>query len=157
MSDITNIDLQLKASVTDALKYMISGMPDLKCSSEMLDPEPADPINFVKIGIMAQSPVKFKFSLKISLGLLISLASNILEISPEEISEEEYMDTGAEILNVIAGNCAKKLVGECLGLVLGLPEKNKCYGDGGAAPIASCRMGIDHENYMIMSVFSPDE
>lgn len=158
MIDIKNINAILKESAVeaiDAISYGRSGI-DFASPSAVSSESTGIDAGVVSIALSVEVPVNLKFSLKATRGLMISIAAAALETPENKIGADEYMDTGAEILNIAAGTCTKKVLTGNLSLRLGLPEKNKDWNESGLNILTQCRFTRNADDYIIFTLYAPE-
>lgn len=159
MIDLKNIDAILKDAAVEAINAISNGRSGIDftlsaAGGPFSANEGGDGV--ISVSLSVEVPLNLKFSMKATRGLMISIAAAALDMPESEIGADEYMDTGAEILNVAAGTCAKKALTEKLSFRLGLPEKNKDWNVTGIDVLARCGFTRGAGEYIIFTVYAPE-
>jgi hypothetical protein len=159
MINAKNIDTILKESAVEAvnaISYEKSGI-DFSLGANGRPVTAANNENDLAcVALEIETPVKLIFSLRSTRGLIIAITAAALEMSEDEIGTEEYMDTAAEILNVAAGACSKRILTQNLPLKLGLPRKNVVLNESGLSLLTNCSFIKNELDYIIFSVYAPE-
>lgn len=159
MIDFNNIDAILKAAAVEAINAISNGRSGIDFTLPAADQPPAADEGgngVISVSLSVEVPIVLKFSMKATRGLMVSIAAAALDMPENEVGVEEYMDTGAEILNVAAGTCAKKVLTEKLSFRLGLPEKNKDWNGTGLDVLARCGFTRGAGGYITFTLFAPE-
>lgn len=161
MPDFKNIESILKKASIEAIEAISRGRSglDLEAGGSAAGAMTADAAgtesaNLAAVALAVESPAGLRFSLRATRPLLLCIASAALDMDESEIGPDEYMDTAAEILNVAAGACAKKVLAADVALRLGLPQKNRDW-EGGGGLIAECRFTGPEGKLIVFSAYAP--
>ncbi len=159
MIDLKNIDAILKDAAVEAINAISNGRSGI----DFTLPAAGQPFSaneggdgVISVSLSVEDPIILKFSMKATRGLMISIAATALDMPENEVGVEEYMDTGAEILNVAAGTCAKKVLTEKLSFRLGLPEKNRDWNGTGIGVLARCGFTRGAGGYITFTLYAPE-
>ncbi len=159
MIDVKNIDTILKKSAIEAINAISrekSGIDFSIDENRYSLPSVNNENELACVALEVETPVKLIFSLQSTLGLIVPITAAAMESNENEIGTEEYMDTAAEILNVAAGACSKKILTQNLPLKLGIPRKNIVLNESSLCLLAKCRFIKNELDYIIFSVYAPE-
>jgi hypothetical protein len=157
MIDIKNIDAILKEAAVEALDAISNGRSGIDFAFPASAPSPGTeerPDGVISVALAVEVPVNLKFFMKATRGLMISIAAAALETAENEVGADEYMDTGAEILNIAAGTCAKKVLPEKISFRLGLPEKNTAWNGSGLNILTQCGFTRGAGEYITFTIYT---
>lgn len=159
MNDIKNIDAILKDAVVEALDAISNGRSGIDftfpaASAPAVVNERAEGV--ISIALSVEVPVILRFCMRATRGLMISIAAAALDMPENEIGTDEYMDTGAEILNIAAGTFAKKVLTEKISFRLGLPEKNKDWDEAGLNILSQCSFTRSARDHITFTIYAPE-
>ena len=159
MIDVKNIDTILKEAAIEAINaisYEKSGIDFSVDEANYLLTAVINEKDLTCVALEVKTPIKLIFSLQTTRNLIVSITAAALKSNESEIGAEEYMDTAAEILNVAAGTCSKKVLTQNLPLKLGLPRKNIVLNESGLCLLAKCKFIKNELDYIIISVYAPE-
>jgi hypothetical protein len=158
MIDIKNIDAILKEAAVEALDAISNGRSGLDFAFPVSAPPPGAnecAEGVISVVISVEVPVNLKFFMKATRGLMISITAAAFETDENQVGADGYMDTGAEILNIAAGTCAKKVLPEKISFRLGLPEKNTAWNGDGLNILTQCGFTRGAGEYITFTIYAP--
>jgi len=83
------------------------------------------PADLQEVYLDVLEPLKGTFRLALPKALLAGIAENVFAIPAEELNEQIFQDTLAELLNTIAGQILQEVLTKEQTFALGLPQKEK--------------------------------